>query len=106
MTPQLIDQLAADIAMERRRQIAKGRTPEHDDRHERGEIALAAALYALPYDSGIINQDDFIRLQMALELGCEWSVTPDRDPRRRLIKAAALIMAEIERRDRISSKEA
>jgi hypothetical protein len=37
------------IAAERKRQeIVEGWTPEHDDKHEKGEMALAAACYAAP----------------------------------------------------------
>lgn len=40
---------AALIAAERQRQIdAEGWTPEHDDKHDRGELATAAACYAIP----------------------------------------------------------
>ncbi len=43
----------AAIAAERRRQVeAEGWTPEHDDQHTRGELARAAACYALAYDLG------------------------------------------------------
>lgn len=38
---------AADVLAERRRQIeTEGWTPEHDDRHNAGEMALAASCYA------------------------------------------------------------
>lgn len=90
-----------EIATERRRQIeAEGYSPDHDDEHTDGEMALAAALYAIPYDNPLIDQDDFIGLQMALEVGAGWTVKPDTDNRRRLVKAAALIVAEVERIDR------
>lgn len=90
-----------EIVAERRRQInAKGYTQEHDDEHANGEIALAAALYAIPYHNPKIKQDDYIGLQMALEIGTGWNLKPDTYLRRRLIKAAALIVAEIERLDR------
>ncbi|MCM0757438.1 hypothetical protein M7775_02505, partial [Sporomusa sphaeroides DSM 2875] len=37
------------IAAERQRQISQeGWTPEHDDQHANGELALAAACYAIP----------------------------------------------------------
>lgn len=94
------------IAIERRRQVeAKGYTPEHDDEHDLGELGLAAALYALPYDAQIGNekllkQDDFIGLHIALETGCGFYVDPEPDPVRRLAKAGALCAAEIDRLDR------
>ena len=94
------------IAAERQRQISeKGYTPEHDDEHDLGELGLAAALYALPYDTKmahepLLNQVDFINLQITLETGCNWRLAPEPDPIRRLAKAGALIVAEIERRQR------
>lgn len=91
------------IARERQRQVqVKGYTPEHDDEHDLGELALAAALYALPYDAKVGNepllkQDDFINLHIALETGCNFFVDPEPDNQRRLAKAGALIAAEIDR---------
>lgn len=90
-----------EIEAERAKQIAKGWTPEHDDEHGAGELAAAAASYALnasakaggfagysappdawPWDSGYWNP---------------------KEPRRDLIRAAALIFAEIERLDRATA---
>lgn len=79
---------AALIAAERQRQIdAEGYTPEHDDEHDRGEIADAAACYAArkrelwPW----VNQP-------------KMAERPTRDERmRELVKAGALIAAEIDR---------
>lgn len=98
---------ADDVLAERRRRVeAEGWTPAHDDGHSLGELGLAAALYALPYDARVggeplIEQDHHIGLDMALEIACGWSLKPDTDPRRRLVKSGALILAEIERRDRL-----
>lgn len=97
------------IATERRRQVeVKGYTPEHDDEHDMGELALAAALYAIPYDAEVageklIKQDDFIGLHIALETGCGFYVKPETDKLRRLAKAGALIVAEIERIQRTNT---
>lgn len=91
------------IAAERKRQVeVKGYTPEHDDEHDLGELSLAAALYALPYDAKVGNepllkQDDYIALHIALETGCGFYVDPEPDKLRRLAKAGALIAAEIDR---------
>lgn len=93
-----------EILLERMRQMQQeGWTLDHDDQHRSGEMALAAALYALPYQS--LKQGDFAGLQMTLELTYDWHVKPDPDPRRRLVKAAALIVAEIERLDRATKAE-
>ncbi|MDQ0472779.1 hypothetical protein [Labrys wisconsinensis] len=94
----------AEVAAERRRQVAKGSTAEHDDGHSCGEIALAAALYAIPYDNSLVTQDSFIELQIALEIGSRWTLKPEPDKRRRLVMAAAMIIAEIERLDRAASR--
>lgn len=79
---------AYEILNERRRQIeVEGWTPEHDDEHEGGELAHAAACYARGSSSD-----------------WPWDMSwwkPGRDYRRRLVKAAALIIAEIERLDRL-----
>lgn len=112
------DRAIADIAAERLRQTSKeGWTPEHDDEHETGQIASAAACYASP--------DDFKTKEVPREWsdasrymdahsepmgrvtvpaawpwdGQWWKPTT---PRRNLVKAGALIVAEIERIDRTS----
>ena len=90
-----------EIAAERRRQIeAEGWTPEHDDTHRFGEMARAAAFYALhagwsqhPRATG---WPTFPPGSWPFE--DEW--WKPKDPRRDLVRAAALIVAEIERLDR------
>lgn len=83
-----------DIAAERKRQIeAEGWTAAHDDNHRDGALAEAAACYII---------------------GSQYNLRPGRWPwhkdwwkpttrRRDLIKAGALIVAEIERLDRAAS---
>lgn len=84
-----------EIAAERKRQIeVEGWTPEHDDTHIRGEMAAASACYATWAIPGL--GDDVIR--MAWPWDSEW--WKPKDMRRDLIRAAALIVAEIERLDR------
>lgn len=94
-----------EIAAERRRQIEKeGWSVEHDMRHFRGEIALAAACYASPERIFIAQTmagrgyDPFIQYRDAWPWADEWWKPKDR--RRDLVRAAALIIAEIERLDR------
>ena len=89
-----------DIAAERQRQCLKGYDAAHDDKHNDGEIALGAALYAIPYEMPGMEQDNFIRLHMMLDLSYDWSLKPEPDHRKRLVKAAAMLVAEIERLDR------
>jgi hypothetical protein len=86
------------IQAERRRQVnVEGWTPEHDDTHANGELADAAACYAIvprPLVAGTMASI-FERLW---PWSREWWKPADR--RRNLIKAGALIVAEIERLDR------
>lgn len=82
-----------DIAAERRRQIEQeGWTPEHDDSHADGELLFAAVAYVL-YARG--NGD-------AVREWWPWDPTGFKggDTRRLLVKAGALIAAEIDRLDR------
>lgn len=84
---------ARDVLAERERQkTAEGWTPEHDDEHENGELAHAAAAYAAgnPYIAWMSGGYVWPR-------GWEYK---GRGARKRLVKAAALLIAEIERLDR------
>lgn len=88
-----------EIAAERKRQIeVEGWDADHDAEHDCGQLAKAAACYALHAGS---NDDD--RQVNSGFSPPNWPWTgfwkPSR-PRRELIKAAALIVAEIERLDR------
>jgi hypothetical protein len=89
-----------DIAAERQRQIeSEGWTAEHDDSHALGEMATAAACYAL-------SANGFKREALWEFWPKSWGVywLKPKDRRRDLVKAGALIVAEIERLDR--SREA
>lgn len=90
---------AADVVEERLRQINnEGWSPDHDDEHDKGELAAAAACYAYgeelesstgpiwPWEGG---------------LPVKWPL----DRRRELVKAGALILAEIERIDRATDSD-
>ncbi len=82
------------IAAERQRQVeAEGWTAKHDDRHVDAELARAAACYALPPDGGRGPFD--VPTHWPFEAR-SWKPTPD-DRVRELVKAAALIAAEIDR---------
>lgn len=92
------------IAVERRRQIeAKGWTPEHDDGHVDGELARAAACYALG-DGRIIAAGSSTPLAPSGAYIWPWAIVwwkPSRGDRlRELAKAGALIAAEIDRLQR------
>ena len=82
-----------DVIAERLRQVNKeGFTYEHDDEHDACELAMAAAAYC----EHAINQDDNIPGFWSW-LEKDWN---PKDRRRDLVRAAALIIAEIERLDR------
>ncbi|WP_314188815.1 hypothetical protein [Paracoccus yeei] len=84
-----------DVFAERRRQISgEGWTLEHDDQHDDGELAAAGATYALSAANCIVEQP-FHRTWPWQKAW--WKPT---EPRRDLVKAGALILAEIERLDR------
>lgn len=93
-----------DVAAERARQVgAEGWSSSHDDTHVKCEMAIAAACYA--------TAPSMVRIER------EWTPpdTPKNWPwhfswwkpglyRRNLIKAAALLIAEIERWDRLTGR--
>lgn len=88
------------VIAERYRQIeSEGWSHEHDDGHVAGEIAKAGGCYALHARDG-----------EAISCPAFWPWSPEwwkpADFRRNLVKAAALMLAEIERFDRSKRKRA
>lgn len=85
-----------DVIAERQRQVSvKGWTPDHDDTYTCGELSGAAISYIEP-------------MEAVFYWPAEWhddSFKPS-DERRNLVKATALLLAEIERLDRISAASA
>jgi hypothetical protein len=96
-----------EIEVERWRQIeAEGWDMTFDDKHTHGEMAQAAACYA--YFAGCTNglrrngaRDMINRLWPLSWPEARWK---PKNRRRDLIRAGALIVAEIERLDRIEEK--
>ena len=91
-----------DVVDERHRQVnEEGWTTTLDDRYEYGELAKAAACYACE-----AIKSDYLRRMDAFSVPMDWPWAHDswkpKDPRRDLVRAAALLIAEIERLDRIS----
>lgn len=99
-----------DVIAERQRQISEeGWLPELDDRYNCGELAGAAACYARYTNArGWVFPTNPADYQSAEEssdwpLAAEW--WKPTNPRRDLVKAGALILAEIERQDRAASAQ-
>ncbi|WP_286996677.1 MULTISPECIES: hypothetical protein [Comamonas] len=92
---------ARSVLAERARQIAvEGWTPERDDAYNRGVLAEAGGIYALhAFDPRRDNE---------VPEGWPWRSKwwKPSTPRRNLEKAAALILAEIERIDRMCAAQA
>jgi hypothetical protein len=81
-----------DVLAERQRQAEQeGWTPAHDDEYSHGTMAQAAACYAYPQLTAVSGL-------YAWPWASEW--WKPRDPRRNYVRAAALLLAEIERLDR------
>ncbi len=107
-TPLCPNQALLDIELERaRQQLVEGWTPEHDDEHTNGEMVMAAAVYArCAVDESI--HSSAIRRGAMRRPPMDWPWSPDwfkpTTRRRDLVKAGALIVAEIERLDRLEAK--
>lgn len=94
-----VPQAWIDVQEERRRQItAEGWTPEHDDEHDNGEMARAAACYALAGSSAPNDGTAALLVSLAWPWDQQW--WKPTSARRDLVKACALALAEIERLDR------
>lgn len=95
-----------DVTAERRRQIeVEGCTEQHDDdEHLDGDLARAAATYAL-YDLGVPGMAEVEGLDspQLWPWSLDWLKPKDR--RRNLVRAGALIIAEIERLDRADARK-
>ena len=100
-----------EVLAERMRQMsAEGYSLEHDDNHACGELAAAAACYALPV---AIYTGCLTPVGPKGDLGLKFVKTvwpwPSGDLKRKsrredLIRAAALLIAEVERLDRIEAR--
>jgi hypothetical protein len=89
---------ALDVLAERKRQIdVEGWTPKHDDQYVGEELALAAVCYANTTAPGGPSPN-------AWPWPEDWWKPSDN--RRNLVKAGALVIAEIERIDRLATSSA
>lgn len=113
--PQMVgSQALLDVAAERRRQVdVENWTPEHDDKHNRGEMIRAAVNYAAAASVSVYlsrshdypDHPPFRDHGQAVRWPWDISWWKPSNPRRDLVKAAALIIAEIERLDRATATE-
>ncbi len=94
-----VPQAWLDVQAERRRQVeAEGWTPEHDDEHSHGQMARAAACYALAGSSAPNDGTAALLVSLAWPWDEQW--WKPSTARRDMVKACALGLAEIERLDR------
>ncbi len=94
-----VPQAWLDVQAERRRQVeAEGWTPEHDDEHADGQMARAAACYALAGSSAPNDGTAALLVSLAWPWDEQW--WKPTSARRDLVKACSLALAEIERLDR------
>ncbi|MGV8475164.1 hypothetical protein, partial [Pseudomonas aeruginosa] len=94
-----VPQAWLDVQAERRRQInVEGWTPEHDDEHSHGQMARAAACYALAGSSAPNDGTAALLVSLAWPWDEQW--WKPSTARRDMVKACALALAEIERLDR------
>lgn len=99
-----VPQAWLDVQAERRRQItAEGWTPEHDDEHDNGEMARAAACYALAGSSAPSDGTAALLVSLAWPWDEQW--WKPSTARRDMVKACALGLAEIERLDRVAASQ-
>lgn len=103
-----------EIDAERQRQVsAEGWTTEHDDAHGDRSLAQASACYVahyvgrswlLEYEGGLLK---YKSENAPFEWPDSWCTTwwKPKNPRRDLIRAAALLVAEIERIDRATAPD-
>ncbi|EPO8099755.1 TPA: hypothetical protein ACGJSI_002127 [Pseudomonas aeruginosa] len=99
-----VPQAWLDVQAERRRQItAEGWTPGHDDEHDNGQMARAAACYALAGSSAPNDGTAALLVSLAWPWDEQW--WKPSSARRDLVKACALALAEIERLDRAAATQ-
>ncbi len=90
---------ARDVLAERQRQIdIEGWTRAHDDAHPAGDFERAAATYAL-YSYGVAGSKHMPEWGKPL-WPWDWKWLKPKGMRRDLVRAAALLLAAIEKYDR------
>jgi DNA-directed RNA polymerase subunit K/omega len=105
-----VSKALTDVAAERARQIeVEGWTAAHDDEHADGSLTEAAITYALaanekPAERAVLESFGFTGLRDTIQSAwpTSWCSTwfKPKSRRRDLVRAAALLVAEIDRLDR------
>jgi hypothetical protein len=97
---------AGMIATERLRQkTQEGYSDEHDDEHEFGEIVEAAICYAdHAAKRSFLGAKEYRDYESPDEWPWEWSFWKPKTPIKDLVRAGALIAAEIDRLKRLKDK--
>ncbi|WP_417448582.1 hypothetical protein [Klebsiella michiganensis] len=100
-----VNAAAADVLAERKRQVSvEGWTPSHDDAHKNNEMAFAAACYALHAAAASWDLEDCGTEYDSHPAPKNWPWEPEwwkpKSARADLVRAGALILAELERIDR------
>ncbi|KRV35595.1 hypothetical protein [Pseudomonas aeruginosa] len=99
-----VPQAWLDVQAERLRQVeAEGWMPEHDDAHSHGQMARAAACYALAGSSAPSDGTAALLVSLAWPWDEQW--WKPSTARRDMVKACALGLAEIERLDRAAATQ-
>jgi hypothetical protein len=97
-----------DVFAERKKQRGKGFTEQHDDKHKKFQLTEAAIAYCL----ATVNAQNFQGFKVNLGAAVPTAVWPwkltewnPKDTKQNLLRAAALIVAELERIKRIEQVE-
>jgi hypothetical protein len=103
-----LSQAIGDVIAERQRQVtAEGWTPAHDDQHRNNDLAFAASCYAFHAAAASWDMEDDGIPYDSHPAPNNWPWEPEwwkpKSARRDLVKAGALILAEIERIDRMAT---
>lgn len=114
MIPTHTMRIALEAANERHRQIiVEGWPIEHDDAHDRGDLARAAATYAMcaagdVQDRAVMDVAGYAGVEPSIRnlWPRDWDIAwlKPRDRRHDLIRALGLIIAEVERLDRADGR--
>lgn len=105
---QRLSPAATDVLGERQRQVEQeGWTPEHDDAHHPGELAAAGACYST-WAAEVAANGGSHTAHRYVPGTWPWSGNwwKPKNVRRDLVRAGALILAEIERLDRLAGAQA